>query len=119
MPSVWPAPMVHTSLQQSVFLAQTSPVCPQNDDGEHVPLAQRPEQHWELLVHVLPSVLHPVLSGEQVVPLQMPLQHCAPPVQLWPSDVHVGTVHTPLMHAPLQQLVEPEHALRWCNNVCV
>ena len=46
----------------------------------HLPDLHRLEQHSLELPHVLPAVLHEVLSGTQLPVVQVPLQQAAP---LW------------------------------------
>jgi hypothetical protein len=61
--------MLHVPPQHCAPCVQTSPLWRQNDEAEHTPFEQRPEQHVSLGPHALPSVLHCVLSGWQVPPL--------------------------------------------------
>jgi hypothetical protein len=90
--------------QQSVPVAQTSPVWMHHDEALHLPWEQSPEQQSAPVVQVLLSVLQVVVSGVQVPPgVQMPLQHSAFDVHAWVSGVHAGRLHTPLVHVPVQQ----------------
>jgi hypothetical protein len=83
----------------------------QNEGGEQAPLEQSAEQHCEPCVQAFPSVLQLVLSGVQVPPeLQIPLQHCALPVQARLSETHIGNEQTLPWHVPLQQSVACAHA---------
>jgi hypothetical protein len=83
----------------------------QNDAAmEQVPDAQSDEQHSELAAHVLPAVLHDVLSALQVPPVHEPPQHCPFVVHAWPSDVQVVAVQAPATQESEQQSTELEHA---------
>jgi hypothetical protein len=83
----------------------------QNEGGEQAPLEQSAEQHCEPCVQAFPSVLQLVLSGVQVpLQLQIPLQHCALPMQARPSETHTGNEQTLPWHVPLQQSVACAHA---------
>jgi hypothetical protein len=91
VPTVLPAASVHVPVQQSVPVTHESPGCPQNDEAWQVPLeAQNPEQQSAPPVHALPSVLQVALSGVQVPPPHVWLQHWPLEVQGWLSDTHEG-----------------------------
>jgi hypothetical protein len=70
VPTICPAAIVHPPVQQLALAEQTSPGCPQKEDGWHVPLAHLPEQHSLPDTQELPSVLQEVLSGAHVPPMQ-------------------------------------------------
>jgi hypothetical protein len=83
--------MVHVPVQQSPLPAQMSPGWPQNEEGWHVPPAQREEQHCASLAHVFPSVVHPEPREAQVPPSpQVCVQHSPLPEQPWPTLTHAG-----------------------------
>jgi hypothetical protein len=75
VPTLCPAPRLHTPVQQSPFWEQTSPAWPHHDDGWQVPPAQRLEQQSPGPWHALPSVAQVALSGIHVPPAQVWLQH--------------------------------------------
>src|SRR5262245_24201024 len=69
VPSVAPAAMLQIPPQQSPPCTQASPVWMQYEPpSEQVPPLQRCEQHWSLVEHWLPAVLHVGFSGVHVVP---------------------------------------------------
>lgn len=107
---------MHAPPQQSAPEAHESPFCWQNDDAAQVPPLQKVEQHSVPCAQALPTVLHALLSGEQLPPApQMPLQHCAPVAHADPSEVHAGNAHAPFEQVPLQQslgCVQPPPGLR-------
>jgi hypothetical protein len=69
---------VQMPLQHCVPVAHASPCWPHHDDALQTPPEQSAEQHSAPLVHAFPSVLHAVLRGAHVPPLQVPLQQDAP-----------------------------------------
>ena len=73
-------------LQQSLFCAQMSPVCPQYEGCAQTEFWQKCEQHVVPSVHGLPSVEHPFVGSGVHVPLD-------PHVWLQQSELFV--------HAPL------------------
>jgi hypothetical protein len=82
IPTVLGAVMLQLPPQQSAADVHTSFVWRQNEDGEQTPLLQNLEQHSVLSipggggVHVLPRVLHTLVSGVQVLLApQTPPQH--------------------------------------------
>jgi hypothetical protein len=76
---------VQSPVQQSLFCAQMSPVCPQYEGCAQTPFWQKFEQQSLPTVHGLPSVLHDVESGVQV-----------------PFDPHVWLQQSEFfVHAPL------------------
>jgi hypothetical protein len=108
VPTVLPEAMVHPPVQQSVSRAQISPCWMQKDDPSwHLPLVQRLEQHSVSFAHALPAVRQAVLSGAQVPPVHVPLQHFEPTVHALPSEMHAfAAAHLPALHWRLQQSVE-------------
>ena len=115
VPTVAPASasIEQMPVQQSLSRAQMSPGWMQNEDARaQVPLvaSQRPEQHCELALHVLPAVLHVVLSGVQVEPApHVPLQQSALAVHAWLSETHWLAPHAPPAHTREQQSVDAAH----------
>jgi hypothetical protein len=105
-PTVAPEALLQSPPQHSASVAQTSPVCVQNEPPvEQVPLEQSFEQHSALPVHALPAVWHPApgFNGVQVpVGPQVPLQHCAETVHAWRSDVHCVAPHLPALQTNVQ-----------------
>jgi hypothetical protein len=101
---------VHVPVQHAVLLVHASPGCTQNDEGWHVPVRQRPEQHSEGCAHGLPSVWHVGFSVPQAPAVHVPLQHCVPVVHPAPSAVHAGTVQKPFAQSPEQQSAAVPHA---------
>jgi hypothetical protein len=109
VPSVIPAFFVQSPPQHSPSVEHTSPVCVQNDDWlEQRPFTQRCEQQSPLVEHVLPEVLHELLSGVHVLPasappsppatgLQEPPQQLAFEVHGWLSEMHSCELHLPLV----------------------
>jgi hypothetical protein len=110
VPTVLPAAIVQTPLQQLVDDVHTSPSCRQNEEALHCPPEQSPEQHSALEVHVLFSVLQVVLSGVHIPPEHVPLQHAAFELHAWLSEVHAGRLQTPDVHVPEQQSLVCWHA---------
>jgi hypothetical protein len=53
-------------------------------------LAHWPEQHWPLLVHGFPTVLHIVLSAAHCPLVHVWLQHSPFEPQAFPSGVQTG-----------------------------
>jgi hypothetical protein len=93
VPTVLPAAIVQIPVQHCAFAEQTSPPWVQNDEGWHVPLlAHRPEQHWALLEHVFPRLMHAtlLLIGAQVPPVQVWVQHSPFDAQALPLGVQTG-----------------------------
>jgi hypothetical protein len=90
VPTVCPAAMLHSPVQQSVFCAQMSPPCPHHDDGWHVPTAQRPEQQSPAVVQALPSVPQPDPSDVQTLFVHVWLQQSPFEVHAWLSALHDG-----------------------------
>src|SRR5262245_55539575 len=84
----------------------------QDDASAHLPALHRPEQQAVVpassVPHGLPAVAQVVLSGVQVPPVHLPLQHEAELVQAWLSATQLGAVaQTPraVSHWKLQQSV--------------
>jgi hypothetical protein len=106
-------PTLQRPVQQSASRAQMSPGWMQNDEASaHVPLAvlHKPEQHCALPEHVLPAVLHAVLSGVHIpLPPHVPLQQSAFCVHAWLSDVHWFAPHLPPEQTSEQQSVDATH----------
>jgi len=86
-----------------------SPFCPQNEPVAQTPLVQSLEQHSPCAEHGLPKVRHTGFSGVQVLPLHVPLQHCAEVVHAWLSAVHCDPLHVPLSQTSVQQSVGLAH----------
>ncbi len=110
VPRLAPLAIVHDPLQQSVFAAHTSPVCTQNEDAEHTPPEQSPEQQSASAVHAFASVLHVVSSGVHVPIVQVPEQQSPPLVHAPSSLVHMGRLQTFPAHVPEQQSIAIVHA---------
>jgi hypothetical protein len=67
--------LVHLPLQHSLLWKQVSFVCRQYEMlDEHVPLLQKPEQHWVLPEQAFPEPRQVVVCGLQRFPWQRPLQ---------------------------------------------
>jgi hypothetical protein len=86
---LWPDVMLHVPVQQSALAAQISPPWPHQDEGWHVPDAQRPEQHCAPVLHAFPSVSQDEMDA-QVPLLQVWVQHCPLDVHVCPVLVHAG-----------------------------
>ncbi len=100
-PTLWPLGMVQTPLQQSAPREQMSLVCWQKDDGSHEPSTQLPEQHWELVVHVLSKVSQaPPFTDAHVWLVQVWLQHSPAEVHPLPSVTHPPSPKTPVPTSP-------------------
>lgn len=96
--------------QQSLLAPQLSPVCPQYDGALQTPALQNAPQHSLFVAHVLPKLLHVVVSGAHVLPVppsvtgeQTPPQHWAPVVQAWLSDVQSFAPQVPPLQTREQQ----------------
>jgi hypothetical protein len=119
VPTVAPDARWHQPLQQSVSREQTSPGwMHQEAPSAHFPPLQRPEQQVvvpaSVVPHGLPAVAQVVLSGLQVLPLQLPLQQAAELVHAWLSATQLEAVEqTPraVSHWRLQQSVGTAHEL--------
>jgi len=110
VPMVAPDAIVQMPPQHSASCAHASPSCVQYDDGPQWPLAlQSCEQHSVETPHVLPSVLHVVLSGVQVLFWHEPPQHSPSCVHAPLSDTHWVAAQTLPMQLPRQQSVFAEH----------
>jgi hypothetical protein len=98
VPRLAPAAFVQRPPQQSRSVEQASPFCVQNEASPQMPLWQSCEQQSPLAAHVLPDVLHVVLSGVHAPLVHLPPQH-------WPSAVHavVSEAHCLSEHAPPTQ----------------
>jgi hypothetical protein len=140
MPAVVAVAPTHTPVQQSLSCRQMSPGWVQYETciGEaQVPPAHFLEQHSPSFAHMLPAVLHEVLSGLQVPPTHWVEQQVVPPgVQGWLSEMHcvpqvlfdwqlrpqqsVETLHGALSgwHMPTTQLT-PSHTpeQHWLETV--
>src|SRR5262249_47965572 len=98
-----PCALLQSPPQHSASVAQTSPVCTQNDPPAQRPLLQNFEQHSPSVAQALPPVRQAKLSGVHVLPVpQVPLQHCAELEHAWLSLVHCVAPHWP----PLQTNVQ-------------
>jgi hypothetical protein len=108
--------MVQVPLQHSSGVVHMSPSWTQYEEALQMPLKHSPEQHVFPGPHALPSVLHPVLSGTHVPPVQLWPQQDALEVQAWPSEMHTRGWQVPIMapivirQFPLQHSVELMHA---------
>src|SRR5438552_659310 len=92
--------------QQSPARAHTSPGWMQNDDAmSQTPLLHSFEQHSLLPAHVLPDVLHEVLSAVQVPPPQVPLAQSPLLVHAVPSEAAGVAEQVPLLQFKLAQSV--------------
>jgi hypothetical protein len=101
-------------------LEHASPVCRQNDTRpSHVVPLHTDEQHWLLLVHGLPDVLHPVFSGAHLAPAQLPPQQSADAVHPPLSATHCVAPHTPPAHTCVQQSIALAHAAPAALHVVV
>jgi hypothetical protein len=69
------------------------------------PPEQSFEQHSSFAVQVLPAVWHAVVSAAHLFAVQVPLQHWALELQVWPSETHRLLAHLPLTQLKLQQSV--------------
>jgi len=90
VPSVWPAAVLQTPVQQSALVAQESPGCSQNDDGWHEPATHKLEQQSALPAHWLPSVLQVPFRVVHTLPVHVWLQQSPFAAHAFPSDVHAG-----------------------------
>jgi hypothetical protein len=106
VPTAAPDCLVQIPAQHSSSVAHASPVWKQNDGRpEHLPPEQYLEQHSPWPPQVLPAVLHSVFSGWHTAFAQVPLQHCALPVQAWLSEVHAFAPQRPPSHTTEQHSV--------------
>lgn len=117
VPSVAPDALLQMPPQQSVLLAQESPVCLQNEMlPAQMPLLQTCEQQSALALQVLPEVLQAVFNAMQTLgppsgPVaHLPPQHCASVVHGWLSEVHSLEPHLPPAQTPVQQSVAAAQA---------
>lgn len=104
MPSDAPLAFMQEPPQHSLSRLQASPFCVQNEGAPlHTPFEHRPEQHSALPPHVLPDVLHAVLSGAQVPLLHTPPQHSPSLLHEPLSAVHCLSEHLKSTHEYEQQ----------------
>jgi hypothetical protein len=110
-PRLAPAAFVQRPPQQSRSVEHASPSCVQNEESLQMPLWQSFEQQSPLAAHVLPAVLHVVLSGVHVPLVHLPPQHWPSAVHAALSDAHCLSEHVPLTHENWQHSSLVLHAV--------
>ena len=104
VPSVAPCALVQSPPQHSKSVAQTSPLCVQNEGAPlQVPFRQYFEQQSPWAAQALPAVRQPVFSGAHLLDAQFPPQHWAETVHAWLSDVQIVAPQVPPLQTSVQQ----------------